>query len=105
MPLQYLDLGKATFASKKTSVSVEIKASAALLSETDQHLEVEPSERQGELTIREDVWIRKSHDFRLSFVASTDPNTTNPAAIETKDLDDIESTLKSAQVHFLPDLF
>ncbi len=102
--MQFLDLGKATFVSSKANLLVEITASAGLLCESDRHLDVRPSESWGCLAICEDIWICKSHDFRLSFVTSSDCDTTGSTGIEDKHLEDIENKLETTQVRLLTEV-
>jgi hypothetical protein len=98
MSLQYLDLGKARFVSSKADVLAEITASAGLFCQDEKHLDVRPNESWGRLTVHEDVWINKSHDFHLSCVLSSDHDSTGSPRIEEKYLEDIENKLEAAQV-------
>lgn len=96
--MQYLDLGKARFVSTKADVLVEIKASAGLSCESAKRLGVSPGESWACSAIWEDVWICKSHDFRLSFVISSDRDNIRSTGIEDLQLEDIENRLEAAQV-------
>lgn len=98
MSLQYLDLGKATFVSSKADVLIEIAASAGLFCDGEKHTDVRPTKSWGQLTMREDIWVNKSHDFRLSFVISSDHGSIGSTAIEEEYLEDIEIRLEAAQV-------
>lgn len=104
MSMQYLDLGKARFVSPKTDVLVEITASAGLLCEGEKRLDLRPSTSWGQLAICEDIWINKSHDFRLSFVTSSDRDSIGSTDIEDSHLEEIENRLKAAQVQTLTDV-
>lgn len=99
--MQYVDLGKARFVSLKANVLVEIKASAGLYCKSSKHLALRPKKSWGDLAICEDVWICKSHDFRLSFVACLARSSAYATDIDTKRIEDIEHTLEAAQVQLL----
>ena len=99
--MQYLDLGKARFVSTKADVLVEITASAGLLCEGKKHPDARPSESWAHLAICEDIWICKSHDFHLSFVSSSDRDSTGSTGIDEADLEDIENKLETALVGLL----
>jgi hypothetical protein len=101
MPLQYLDLGRARFVSTKADVLVEITACAGLLCEGEKHPDARPSESCGQLAICDDIWICKSHDFRLSFVTSSDRDSTGSTGIDEADLEEIENKLERALVRLL----
>ena len=105
MSSQYLNLGWATFVSNKASTLVKIRATAVLHSQIDKHLDVTLGKLHHQLTICEDIWICKSHDFRLSVATSTDPDTTHLTGIGTTQLEDIGKTLQQAQVQFLADVW
>lgn len=102
MSMQYLDLGKARFISTKAGVLVEITACTGLLCERGKHLDVRPSESWGHLAICEDIWICKSHDFRLSFISSAGRDPTGSTGVDSADLEDIENKLETALVVLLP---
>jgi hypothetical protein len=101
MSMQYLDLGKARFVSTKANLLIETKASAGLYCDSGKHIDLKPSESWSDLGICEDIWIRKSHDFHLSFVASLAQSSAYATDIEMKHLEDIEHTLEAAQVQLL----
>lgn len=101
MSMQFLDLGKAKFASSRADLLLEITAIAGLLCENDRHSNMSLSESWGTFTICEDVWLCKSHDFRMSFAVSFDSDTGGPSGIEDKHLEDIQNELETTQVILL----
>lgn len=104
MSMQFLDLGKARFASSRADLLVEITASAGLLCGSDRHLNLNLSESWGTLAICEDIWLCKGHDLQLAFAISFDSYTGGPSGLEDTHLEEIQNELETTQVVFLTEV-